>query len=67
MRVCRPENMAVVAVGDFSDVEAVVSALRRHFDIASLADSTPPVPIPRRGLACQLVCMHIAGTMKLGK
>ena len=39
--------MAVVAVGDFPDVEAVVSALRRHFDTASTADSSPPVPIPR--------------------
>ena len=39
--------MAVVAVGDFPDVEAVVSALRRHFEVASPTNSTAPVPIPR--------------------
>ncbi|KAK9846440.1 hypothetical protein WJX81_003803 [Elliptochloris bilobata] len=42
----RPENMAVVAVGNFPDVEAVVATLRRHFEVPGPARSTA-VPIPR--------------------
>ena len=39
--------MAVVAVGNFPEVEAVVAALRRHFDAAASAPRLPPVPICR--------------------
>ena len=46
----RPDNMAVVAIGDFDDVDAVVAMIKQHMGKCE-APNRPAEPIPRYGLA----------------
>ncbi|GIL74679.1 hypothetical protein Vretimale_2315 [Volvox reticuliferus] len=44
----RPENMALVAVGDFPNADAVVELIRRQMGSgASRSNSSPAAPVPR--------------------
>lgn len=47
--------MAVIAVGNFSDTEQIVAALKGHFDVPEAARDLPPAPIPRCA-ALELTC-----------
>jgi zinc protease len=47
-RIYRPENTAVIVIGDF-DADAVEAAVRKHFDgweAQPLMPATPPGPVP---------------------
>ncbi|EFJ46689.1 hypothetical protein VOLCADRAFT_105434 [Volvox carteri f. nagariensis] len=43
----RPENMALVAVGDFAEPDVVVDLIRRHLGSGASRSSETPIPPPR--------------------
>ncbi|KAG2499479.1 hypothetical protein HYH03_002426 [Edaphochlamys debaryana] len=43
----RPQHMALVAVGDFADLDSVVGLITRHLGAAASRSPEPPPPLPR--------------------
>lgn len=60
----RPENMAVVAAGDF-DADAVVAMLSQKLQGCKCRDLSPALPIPRQVLALSDTLLQFADQTSL--